>query len=162
MGLVFLFYLNCVQNEMAGCFLEKPFENETMSEMSDFLSFGMLAGKFQPSRELMSPPAAVSTTEAVRSTFFLDPCVGAASAGGTSSLLSEAFFLLSAWSLHSLGRSDVPRVQQSQARLNGAESLGTHATQHSSALATQLKSTFRRRKLSEAGRPHYAVNYVSR
>lgn len=68
--------------------------------MSDFLSFGMLAGKFQQSRELMSPPAAVSTTEAVGSTFFLDPCVGAASAGGTSFLLSEAFFLLSAWGLH--------------------------------------------------------------
>lgn len=65
----------------------------------------------------------------------------------------------------SLGRPDVPRVQQNQAGLNGAESLGTHATQHSSALTTELKFTFRRTKLSEAGRPqtwlHYAVNYVS-
>lgn len=123
---------------------------------------GCWQGKFQTSQELMSPPAAVSTTEAVRSTFFLDPRVGAASAGGNFSLLSEASFLLSAGACTSLGRPDVPRVQ---AGLDGAESLGTHAAQHNSVLTPLLKSTLRRAKLSVAGRLqtrlHYAVSYVS-
>lgn len=75
----------------------------------------------------MSPPAAVSPTEAVQSTFFLDPCMGAASVGSASLYCQKPPFFFLPGVFTSLGRPDVPQVQ-SQAGLDRAGSLGAHTT----------------------------------
>lgn len=79
--------------------------------MNDSLSFGMLAGEVSEEGRTDVTSCCYLSHRGSPIYFLPGPMCGGSVCRRLASILSEAYFLLSAWGFHSLGRPDVPRVQ---------------------------------------------------